>query len=275
MAKKAPSRKIDETSQDEIPGKDTDVKSKSIECGLVMPISKIDGCSARHWREVRTIIVEALTPSNLNVKLVSDKDSTSIIHSNIVVNLYENPIVICDVSCKNPNVMFELGLRLAFDMPTVVIKDDKTDYVFDTSPILHLVYPRDLNYLAITEFQKDLAKLVNATLENKDKPGYVTFLRTFKLKKMAKIETDVMEPIPYLQSELEEIKNMIRQQDSHKRPIKKIEKTKLEAMFENAMNDLKGDPTSQWYFDDEGVMQLRDLSQGDLENKLDDKFNES
>jgi hypothetical protein len=50
------------------------------------------------------------------------------------------------VSGKNPNVMFELGIRLAFDKATIIIKDDKTDYSFDTSVIQHIPYPRDLRH---------------------------------------------------------------------------------------------------------------------------------
>jgi hypothetical protein len=59
----------------------------------------------------------------------------------IVQNIYDNEMVICDVSAKNPNVMFELGMRLAFDKPAIIIKDDKTNYSFDTAPIEHLEYP--------------------------------------------------------------------------------------------------------------------------------------
>ncbi|WP_353118770.1 hypothetical protein [Myroides odoratus] len=53
-------------------------------------------------------------------------------------NIYNDEIVVCDVSSKNPNVMFELGLRLAFDKPTIIIKDEKTGYSFDTGVIEHL-----------------------------------------------------------------------------------------------------------------------------------------
>jgi hypothetical protein len=41
--------------------------------------------------------------------------------------LGSKPDYLCDVSGKNANVMFELGLRLAFDNPTIIIKDDKTE----------------------------------------------------------------------------------------------------------------------------------------------------
>lgn len=41
--------------------------------------------------------------------------------------------------------MFELGMRLTFDKPTIIIKDNTTDFIFDTGPIEHLQYPKDLN----------------------------------------------------------------------------------------------------------------------------------
>lgn len=67
------------------------------------------------------------------------------------------------MSCKNPNVMFELGMRLAFDKPTVVVMDDKTDFSFDTAPIEHLIYPRDLSYYRILEFRKKLSDKIAGT----------------------------------------------------------------------------------------------------------------
>jgi hypothetical protein len=49
--------------------------------------------------------------------------------------------------------MLELGMRLAFDKPAVIVKDDKTDYSFDTSSIEHLAYPRDLRFSKIKSFK--------------------------------------------------------------------------------------------------------------------------
>src|SRR5690348_8591438 len=111
-----------------------------------MPISAIAGCDERHWSEVRSILEDAIDQAGFTPKLVSEADDVGIIQNTIVQNLYDNPILVCDVSGKNPNVMFELGMRLAFDKPTIIVKDDKTDYSFDTSPIEHLGYPRDLRF---------------------------------------------------------------------------------------------------------------------------------
>lgn len=213
MGKKAASRnqeKVDQVEPEK--AKTEENKQTSIICGLVMPISEIDGCSAEHWVEVRDIIEEALAAIDIKTSLVSDGDEVGIIQERIVQNLYDRPIVVCDVSCKNPNVMFELGLRLAFDMPTVVIKDDKTGYSFDTSPVEHLTYRRDLNYCSIQEFKKTLSKKVLATLQKKDEDDeYSPFLKAFNKKRVSGIETNEISPLEYYSIELADLKHMVRQ----------------------------------------------------------------
>ncbi|MDV2373127.1 RNA helicase, partial [Vibrio cholerae] len=74
-----------------------------------MPISAIDGCNEQHWLDVKQILTEAIELSGYSANLVSYADDVGIIQKRIIQNLYENPIVVCDVSGKNPNVMFELG----------------------------------------------------------------------------------------------------------------------------------------------------------------------
>lgn len=106
----------------------------------------------------------------------------------IVQNIYENEMVICDVSAKNPNVMFELGMRLAFDKPTIIIKDDQTNYSFDTAPIEHIEYPRDLHYHSIMAFKSKLKDKVIATYEASKRDDYTTFLKHFGNIVVANIE---------------------------------------------------------------------------------------
>jgi hypothetical protein len=148
-------------------------------CGVVMPISALDGLGEPHWLEVREIFFDVLRTAGFAPGMVSQAQETTIIHKTIIHNLYSNPIVLCDVSGKNPNVMFELGLRLAFDKPTVVVKDDRTDYSFDTSPIEHLVYPRDLRFTRMITFREQLAERIRNTFEAGKKPDYSAFVRYF------------------------------------------------------------------------------------------------
>lgn len=158
-------------------------------CGIVMPISSIDGCSESHWSDVLDIITEATESVGFEANLVSNADDAGIIHKRIIQNLHDNPIVVCDVSRKNPNVMFELGMRLAFDKPTIIIKDDKTSYSFDTSSIEHIEYPRDLRFSKIIEFKQKLADKIKATHERATTDqSYTTFLKHFGEFKVAKLD---------------------------------------------------------------------------------------
>lgn len=157
-------------------------------CGIVMPISAIDDCSANHWEDVKGILCEAIDTAGYVPNLVSDANDSGIIQKRIVQNLYDNEIVVCDVSCKNPNVMFELGMRLAFDKPTIIVIDDKTNFSFDTAPIEHLIYPRDLSYFEILRFKQNLSNKIVGTIQASKEPEYTTFLKHFGEFKVADIE---------------------------------------------------------------------------------------
>jgi hypothetical protein len=179
-------------------------------CGIIMPISAIDGCAEPHWADVREIIEAAISGAGFEARLVSDADEVGIIQKRIIQNVYDDPIVVCDVSGKNPNVMFELGMRLAFDKPTIIIKDDKTAYTFDTAPIEHLEYPRDLRFAKIVEFQQNLSGKIEAT-HNKaqsDK-NYTTFLKNFGSFSVAKIETRTMDKDEFILEELRGLKSLM------------------------------------------------------------------
>lgn len=176
-------------------------------CGIVMPISTLDGCSEAHWSDVLEIITEAIEASGFEGNLVSNADDVGIIQKRIIQNLYDNPIVVCDVSGKNPNVMFELGMRLAFDKPTIIIKDDKTSYSFDTSPIEHIEYPRDLRFSRIVDFKSKLSEKIKATFEKSTNDStYTTFLKHFGEFKVAKIDKKEVSGQEFILDELKNIR---------------------------------------------------------------------
>jgi hypothetical protein len=179
-------------------------------CGIVMPISECDGCSEHHWIEVKSIITDAVASAGFEAKLVSFARDVGVIHERIVQNLYENPIVVCDVSGRNPNVMFELGMRLAFDKPAIIIKDDRTSYSFDTSGIEHVEYPRDLRFSKIVEFKERLAAKISATFErSQSDKEYTTFLKRFGKFEVAKIETKEVSRDEFYQRQFDDLKQMI------------------------------------------------------------------
>jgi hypothetical protein len=102
--------------------------------------------------------------------------------------------------------MFELGLRLAFDKPTIIVKDDKTAYSFDTSAIEHIDYPRDLRFSRIVEFKEKLSEKIKSTHHKAcTDPSYTTFLKHFGEFTVAKIDKKEVSGQEYL---LEELKGM-------------------------------------------------------------------
>lgn len=187
--------------------------SEPASCGVVMPISSIDGCSAEHWSEVKVIIfetVKAIANPIFSVRLVSDDEASGVIQKRIVQNIYNCDIVICDVSAKNPNVMFELGMRLAFDKPTIIIKDDKTDYSFDTAIIEHIPYPRDLRFNKIVNFKNYLTDKIVATYESaKSNSDHSTFLKNFGTFHIAKISETVLPAEKILLNTLQDLQEQI------------------------------------------------------------------
>jgi hypothetical protein len=185
-------------------------QEKKPKCGIVMPISSIDGCPTEHWAEVLSILKESITQAGFDVNLVSDADDSGIIQKRIIQNLYSNEIVVCDVSGKNPNVMFELGMRLAFDKPTIIVKDDKTDYSFDTSVIEHLTYPRDLRFTKIISFKEALKKKIQGTYEKAtNDSSYTTFLKNFGEYKVAQLVEKEVSSDKFILNAIEEIRNEI------------------------------------------------------------------
>lgn len=189
-------------------------------CGIVMPISPIDGCDEGHWNDVYEILKEAISMADFEGNLVSYADDVGIIQKRIIQNLYDNPIVVCDVSGKNPNVMFELGMRLAFDKPTIIIKDDRTTYSFDTSPIEHLEYPRDLRFSKIVEFKEKLAHKIRVISQKAiESAAYSPFLQHFGEFKVAKIDKKEVSGQEYIIDELKSIKLAMARMDRRYNPL--------------------------------------------------------
>jgi hypothetical protein len=154
--------------------------SKILICGVMMPISSIDGCPESHWGKVRKIIFDSIGKARFSPQLVSDGDRTEVIQTRILRNLYFYPIAVCDVSANNPNVLLELGIRLAFNKPVIIIKDDMTPYSFDISNIEQIQYPRDLNKALINKFKNKLIeKIINTYKVSILDPEYSSFMNEF------------------------------------------------------------------------------------------------
>lgn len=148
-------------------------------CGIIMPISAMGDYEAPHWFEVLQILKRAIKDAELEPVEVWIDQETDIIQRRIVTNIYKLPIAVCVSSGLNPNVMLELGMRLAFGKATVIVSDEITRVPFDISVIEYLSYPRNLHILKTEQFIAQLAtRLID--LNNKVEQGtYQPFIKTF------------------------------------------------------------------------------------------------
>jgi hypothetical protein len=134
--------------------------------------------------------------------------------------------------------MFELGMRLAFDRPVVIVKDDETDYSFDTAPIEHLSYPRDLRYQKIIDFEAELAAKIAATAKAPSGADYTSFLKHFGPIQVAEIPKKDVSEFEFLRSELSELRRLILRTTERVRPPAGFTYSQGDSIVDTAVNNL-------------------------------------
>lgn len=132
-------------------------------CGIVMPISDIEGYDKGHWGRVQTVLKSAAKQAGFDSKLVSDSAEAGVIQARIVANLLTMDVAVIDVSGLNANCFFELGLRVAFERPFVVVTDGLTRFQFDVGVYEHVVYDARLRFDLMETFRDELANKIAAT----------------------------------------------------------------------------------------------------------------
>lgn len=192
-------------------------KENDLACGIIMPIAAIGSeYPEQHWIDIRSIINRSIEKAGFTPRMVSESDDATIIHKSIIQNIYNDPIIVCDVSGKNANVMFELGMRLAFNKPVVIIKDDITGYSFDTANIEHIGYRKDLRFNTIESFINSLAQKIKATYEKSLSDNYQSFLSHFGSFTVATIDNQTIGSTEALEKLLDKVGKLNENLDDQK-----------------------------------------------------------
>ena len=89
-------------------------------------------------------------------------------------------LVIADLTDHNPNVLFELGIRLAKEKPVVLIKSKDTGPIFDVDNLLRVyTYDQTLWSTTVQADVKALAERISGTWDNREQAvGYLRILTT-------------------------------------------------------------------------------------------------
>ncbi len=155
-------------------------------CGIIIPISATANHSEAHWSSVRILISRAIEKAGFAAAPVWENSSADRVSERIIGNIFQFPLVVADISDSNPNVMLELGLRLASKKPTVVIVNIGGTIPFDIRDFHALQYPASLSILEMENFIDELAATLISKDEASRKEGYIPFL--------GKVVVDVIQP---------------------------------------------------------------------------------
>lgn len=128
------------------------------------------------------VLSSLITPAGLNAGFTvetANRQGSDVIQSTIINDLLEADLVIADLTDHNPNVLFELGVRMAMDKPVALIKAAGTGHIFDVDNMLR-VHEYSANLWGST-IEKDLPELsehIKAAWDNRDTdPSYMKILR--------------------------------------------------------------------------------------------------
>jgi hypothetical protein len=154
--------------------------ASSLTAFVIMPFVERDPKhSPGFFPEVlRSLITPAAKESKFTVK-TANRQGSDLIQSTIINDLLEADLVVADLTEHNPNVMFELGVRMAEDKPVVLIKAVGTGPLFDVDNMLR-VFEYNPN-LWQTTIEKDLPNLrdfIKGAWENRaSEKSYMKILR--------------------------------------------------------------------------------------------------
>lgn len=169
---------------------ESEKKSTSNDCFVIMPIADHDGYDKGHFTKVyEDIFKPACASAGFTSVRADEVKQTNLIHLDILQKLIESPMAICDLSSRNPNVLFELGLRQAFDKPTVLVQEAGTPKIFDIAPLRYTEYRRELRYREVLEDQSMISEAIKATKEATDQgEGVNSIVSILSLSKPASLK---------------------------------------------------------------------------------------
>lgn len=156
-------------------------------CFVMMPIADVDGYPAGHFTEVfKQLIEPAVTDAGYECTLATSTNSAHMIQLEVVTKVATADLCICDLSTNNPNVLFEYGIRQAFDKPTVLIKDDITRRIFDVSIFRDIEYDHTLRITNIIAARAQITKAIKDTVDGSgDQKQVFSLVKLMQLTKAA------------------------------------------------------------------------------------------
>lgn len=187
-------------------------------CFVIMPISNHPDYDNDHFTRVYNYLIKPACES-AGYKPVRADDSIKTDHITITIlqQIIGADIAICDMSSRNANVFYELGMRQAFNKKTVLIRDASTAIPFDIQDLRTLEYDKNLRVdnikKSIDEISKAIKETENMTDEEINSMIQLLGIKSAKVEKSHEMSTDtslIMNEIKSLANAVKDVKQEVK-----------------------------------------------------------------
>lgn len=210
------------------------------ECFIIMPITTPEGMISEyrdgidHFQHVLDcLFIPSIEKAGFKPK-PPKAEGSDLIHSEIIKNLETADIVLCDMSCLNPNVFFEFGIRTSLNKPVCVVKDELIKKVpFDTGILNYQEYN---SLIEPWNLPAEIEKMATHIKTSADRSkGANTMWKLFGFKSEAvpyAVESGTDPRLDYLTMRMDSLLRMMDEIANSSKyassPISKVQKTKIE-----------------------------------------------
>ena len=220
----------------------TENENSKGDCFVIMPISDPEGYPEDHFRKVyEQLFKPAISNAGYNPVRVDEVTSSTLIQARILNQLVTAPMVLCDLSTRNPNVLFELGLRQAFDKPVALVQECGTERIFDISNITTLDYRSERLYDQVLE---DQGKITDCILQTEKESAFNSLISYLKITK-APFDNS---PMPENEASQMMLRSIMNELSNIKSDINNLQRNSQSKYYKSNDNyyDYKTDPNS-WF----------------------------
>ena len=138
-------------------------------CFVIMPISDAPGYESGHFSRVYEYLLKpSIEAAGFEAVRADDEIKTDYIVTGIIKKIVESEMILCDISTKNPNVLYELGIRHAFGKPVAIIKDKETEKVFDIQGLRYHEYNESLRIDTVKNDVEKIKEIILKTYKAKE-----------------------------------------------------------------------------------------------------------
>jgi hypothetical protein len=108
-------------------------------CFVIMPfVERTDAYETGFFTEVfASLFKPAIEAAGFEAR-TAKRQGSDVIQATIVNELLDSQLVLCDLTEHNPNVLFELGVRMASELPIALVKATGTNPIFDVDQMLRV-----------------------------------------------------------------------------------------------------------------------------------------